>query len=132
LPYIRQPELLTRAERDFFAVLQSAAPSGWHIFPQVRLANLVTLHSRNTLRHPLNLPWHEIGEQLGNLVGRRRKGGHTQSARSVRRSGANVHLARVAVVSVTALNGERFRLRDPGDIRRFLTAVGRSPDEVPS
>jgi hypothetical protein len=42
LPYTRQPELLTRAERDFFAVLRAAAPPGWHVFPQVRLANLVT------------------------------------------------------------------------------------------
>ncbi len=39
-------------------------------------------------------------------------------------------LARVVVVRVTALNGERFRLRDPGDIRRFLVAVGRLSDEV--
>jgi hypothetical protein len=47
-------------------------------------------------------------------------------------SNATDDLTRVAVVSVTALNGERFRLRDPGDIHRFLAAVGRSPDEVPS
>lgn len=36
----------------------------------------------------------------------------------------------VVVVRVTALNGERFRLRDPVDIQRFLAAVGRLPDEV--
>ncbi|MEI7646348.1 MAG: DUF2726 domain-containing protein [Chloroflexales bacterium] len=41
-PYIRQPALLTHAERDFFAVLRAAAPPGWYVFPQVRLANLVT------------------------------------------------------------------------------------------
>ncbi len=40
-PYTRQPALLTHAERDFFAVLRAAAPPGWHVFPQVRLANLV-------------------------------------------------------------------------------------------
>lgn len=34
-------------------------------------------------------------------------------------------LDRVVVVRVTALNGERFRLRDREDIHRFLTAVGR-------
>lgn len=39
-------------------------------------------------------------------------------------------LNHVVVVRVTALNGERFRLRDPGDIRRFLAAIGRIPDEV--
>jgi hypothetical protein len=39
-------------------------------------------------------------------------------------------LDQVVVIRVTALNGERFRLRDPGDIRRFLAAVGRVPDEV--
>lgn len=39
-------------------------------------------------------------------------------------------LDQVVVIRVTALNGERFRLRDPGDIRRFLAAVGRLPDEV--
>lgn len=40
------------------------------------------------------------------------------------------NLDHVVVIRVTALNGERFRLRDPGDIRRFLVAVGRLPDEV--
>lgn len=39
-------------------------------------------------------------------------------------------LDRVVVVWVTALNGERFRLRDRDDIRRFLAAVGRLTDEV--
>lgn len=34
------------------------------------------------------------------------------------------------VIRVTALNGERFRLRDPDDIRRFLQAIGRLVDEV--
>ena len=34
-------------------------------------------------------------------------------------------LDRVVVVRVTALNGERFRLRNADDIRRFLVAVGR-------
>jgi hypothetical protein len=47
-------------------------------------------------------------------------------------SNATDDLTHVAVVSVTALNGERFRLRDPGDIQRFLAAVGRVADEVPS
>lgn len=37
---------------------------------------------------------------------------------------------RPVVIRVTALNGERFRLRDPDDIRRFLAAVGRTSDEV--
>jgi len=36
----------------------------------------------------------------------------------------------VVVVRVTVLNGERFRLRDPDDIQRFLAAVGRTPDEA--
>jgi hypothetical protein len=39
-------------------------------------------------------------------------------------------LTRIAIVSATALNGERFRLRDPEEIRRFLTAVGRLAEEV--
>jgi hypothetical protein len=39
-------------------------------------------------------------------------------------------LDRVVVIRVTALNGVRFCLRDPGDIRRFLAAVGRLPGEV--
>ncbi len=34
-------------------------------------------------------------------------------------------LNRVVVIRVTALNGERFRLRNADDIRRFLVAVGR-------
>ncbi|NTW03196.1 MAG: DUF2726 domain-containing protein, partial [Oscillochloris sp.] len=53
LPYTRQPDLLTRAERDFFAVLRAAAPPGWYVFPQVRLANLVTLRkdTRNWKPH---------------------------------------------------------------------------------
>lgn len=37
---------------------------------------------------------------------------------------------RIAVVRVTALNGERFRLRDCDDIQRFLAAVGRLANEV--
>jgi hypothetical protein len=45
-------------------------------------------------------------------------------------SNDNADLDQVVVIRVTALNGERFRLRDPGDIRRFLTAVGRLADEV--
>jgi hypothetical protein len=39
-------------------------------------------------------------------------------------------LDQVVVIRVTALNGERFRLRDRDDIRRFLVAVGRLADEV--
>lgn len=39
-------------------------------------------------------------------------------------------LDQVVVIRVTALNGERFRLRDRGDICRFLQAVGRLTDEV--
>lgn len=45
-------------------------------------------------------------------------------------SNDTAELDQVVVIRVTALNGERFRLRDPGDIRRFLQAVGRLPDEV--
>jgi len=40
-PYERSPTLLTAAERDFFAMLQQAAPARHQIFAQVRLANLV-------------------------------------------------------------------------------------------
>lgn len=43
LPYVRKQYLLTRAERAFFDVLQTAVPPGWHVFPQVRLANLVLI-----------------------------------------------------------------------------------------
>lgn len=39
-------------------------------------------------------------------------------------------LDHLVVIRVTALNGERFRLRDPRDIQRFLTAVGRISNEV--
>ncbi|GAB4443114.1 MAG: hypothetical protein OHK0015_42700 [Chloroflexi bacterium OHK40] len=39
-------------------------------------------------------------------------------------------LEQVVVIRVTALNGERFRLRDSVDIRRFLVAVSRLSDEV--
>ncbi|HMQ32911.1 MAG TPA: hypothetical protein PKD53_19425 [Chloroflexaceae bacterium] len=45
-------------------------------------------------------------------------------------SNDTANLDQVVVIRVTALNGERFRLRDHGDIRRFLTAVGRLSDEV--
>ncbi len=45
-------------------------------------------------------------------------------------SNDTAELDQVVVIRVTALNGERFRLRDPGDIRRFLAAVGRLSDEV--
>lgn len=38
-------------------------------------------------------------------------------------------LDQVVVVRITALNGERFRLRDPAEIRRFLIAIGRLSDE---
>ncbi len=41
-------------------------------------------------------------------------------------------LCQVAVVRVTALNGERFRLRDRADIQRLLVAVGRLADAVAS
>lgn len=41
LPYSRRRYLLSQAERDFFAVLDEVTPPDWHIFPQVRLANLV-------------------------------------------------------------------------------------------
>ena len=41
-------------------------------------------------------------------------------------------LDHVVVVRVTALNGERFRLRDRDDIRHFLVAVGRLDAEVTS
>lgn len=45
-------------------------------------------------------------------------------------SNDTAELDEVVVIRVTALNGERFRLRDPDDIRRFLQAVGRLADEV--
>ena len=45
-------------------------------------------------------------------------------------SNDTAELDRVVVVRVTAMNGERFRLRDADDIRRFLAAVGRIDDEV--
>ncbi len=45
-------------------------------------------------------------------------------------SNDTAELDQVAVIRVTALNGERFRLRDPSDIRRFLQAVNRLADEV--
>jgi hypothetical protein len=53
LPYTRRRYLLTQAEREFFAVLQAAAPDGWYVFPQVRLANLVMLRkgTRNWKPH---------------------------------------------------------------------------------
>jgi hypothetical protein len=38
----------------------------------------------------------------------------------------------LAVLRVTAMTGERFRLRDPSDIQRFFAAVGRLTDEVAS
>jgi hypothetical protein len=37
-------------------------------------------------------------------------------------------LDQVVVVRVTALNGERFRLRDSDEIQRFLVAIGRLSD----
>lgn len=45
-------------------------------------------------------------------------------------SNDTAQLDQVVVIRVTALNGERFRLRDPGDIRRFLHSVGRLANEV--
>jgi hypothetical protein len=39
-------------------------------------------------------------------------------------------LDQIVVIRVTGLNGERFRLRGPDDLRRFLVAVGRLADEV--
>jgi hypothetical protein len=53
-------------------------------------------------------------------------------------SNATAQLDQGVVIRVTALNGGsqdeakplRFRLRDPGDIRRFLVAIGRLSNEV--
>lgn len=45
-------------------------------------------------------------------------------------SNDTAELDQVVVIRVTALNGERFRLRNADDIRRFLQAVGRLADEV--
>ncbi len=47
-------------------------------------------------------------------------------------SNDTAELDQVVVIRVAALNGERFRLRDPDDIRRFLVAVGRLTGEVAS
>jgi hypothetical protein len=38
----------------------------------------------------------------------------------------------IAVLRFTAMHGERFRLRDPADIQRFLATVGRLTGEVVS
>lgn len=46
LPYTRVPALLTRAEQEFYAVARDAIPAGWHLFPQVRLANLINVEQR--------------------------------------------------------------------------------------
>jgi hypothetical protein len=43
-------------------------------------------------------------------------------------SNETADLDQVVVVRVTALNGERFRLRDSAEIRRFLVAIGRLSD----
>ncbi|HEY3232894.1 MAG TPA: DUF2726 domain-containing protein [Roseiflexaceae bacterium] len=45
LPYAPIPNLLSPAERDFLAVLQTATPIGYRIFAQVRLANLVQVEA---------------------------------------------------------------------------------------
>ena len=45
-------------------------------------------------------------------------------------SNDTAELDQVVVIRVTALNGERFRLRNANDIRCFLQAVGRLADEV--
>jgi hypothetical protein len=45
-------------------------------------------------------------------------------------SNDTAELDHVVVIRVTALNGERFRLRDRNDIRRFLIAIGRIEAEV--
>jgi Protein of unknown function (DUF2726) len=44
-PYAPIAQLLTPAERDFFAALQAATPPGYQIFAQVRLAGLVQIKS---------------------------------------------------------------------------------------
>lgn len=41
LPYVRERPLLTHAEGQFFSVLRAAAPEGWPVFAQVRLASLI-------------------------------------------------------------------------------------------
>lgn len=53
LPYTCRRYLLTQAEREFFEVLRAAAPEGWYVFPQVRLANLLMLRkgTRNWKPH---------------------------------------------------------------------------------
>lgn len=52
-PYTRRDELLTPAERAFFAVLGTTIPPDWHVFPQVRLASLVQIRkgTRNWKPH---------------------------------------------------------------------------------
>ncbi|GAB4426051.1 MAG: hypothetical protein OHK0015_06570 [Chloroflexi bacterium OHK40] len=47
-------------------------------------------------------------------------------------SNDTAELDQVVVIRVTALNGERFRLRNRDDVRRFLQAVGRLADEMAS
>ncbi len=41
LPYQQRTSLLTRAEQDFFEILRSVTPSGFIVYPQMRLASIV-------------------------------------------------------------------------------------------
>ncbi|MCA9031798.1 MAG: DUF2726 domain-containing protein [Planctomycetaceae bacterium] len=43
LPYERKPELLTKAERSFFGVLQQSVAGRYHVFVKVRLADLLNV-----------------------------------------------------------------------------------------
>lgn len=45
LPYLREPELLTTAERSFFHVLETAVGDDYRIFVKVRVADVICLET---------------------------------------------------------------------------------------
>jgi hypothetical protein len=79
-----------------------------HTLPDVPLTGAALFHSRAG-GFPLHLCTYGLLDENGNDT---------------------TDLARLVVMRVTAVNGERFRLRDPDEIRQFLAAIGWFPDEA--
>lgn len=50
LPYSKKTWLLTRAEREFFSVLERAVAGQYYIFPQIALDKIVMLEGKGSLK----------------------------------------------------------------------------------
>lgn len=134
LPYTRQRYLLSPAEQDFFTALRAAAPEGWHVFPQVRLANLVQvrqgiynwhIHFGKVAQKCVDFVLCEPSELSPRLVVELDDSSHQRRDRRERDAFVDTVLAQVGLPILHVRWQRSYRVAELA--AQIRTAVGRTP-----